>query len=446
MPTELMKGIQKIETTTKKEGVKVRYRVQIKQKDFKEDRYFDDYIEAKEFLLTCKSKIGKDTIKFFRAERNKTFNFYKDIYEALPFRDIAEIYVVRYIRPKFSQWSGLKKEELTAEGKFKLRQLTAEKSFFKTINQTRIRPYKPDSYESTVDPNTGEVVQKNQALGKRRGDYVFFGDLKPQEIGLVEINEFAKTLLDGGMKANSVESYLTKISNVFRKLKYIDEGLANVPNPVLQIDKDLLNAYKKNQPSNRNPRVLSKEEKEKMYGALLLRENQDLYFGILFMLYTGLRRSEMVLLKRADCYENFIHIYTNKSDRPRTVYLIPEAQAIVSQEVAKQHPEGRVFNFVSVASFASQFKKCMKKNELEHIKPHMLRKTFITEMVKKLGFNNSLVLATILGNDVKHLEESIARLPIDRPINDQSDLLRQVGHRDSRITQQFYLDKDMLKK
>lgn len=52
MPTELMKGIQKIETTTKKEGVKVRYRVQIKQKDFKEDRYFDDYIEAKEFLLT----------------------------------------------------------------------------------------------------------------------------------------------------------------------------------------------------------------------------------------------------------------------------------------------------------------------------------------------------------------------------------------------------------
>src|SRR5574343_1838517 len=249
----------------------------------------------------------------------------------------------------------------------------------------------------------------NQALRKRRGDYTFFGDLKPQEIGLVEINEFAKTLLDRGVKAKSVESYLTKISNVFRKLKYIDEGLTNVPNPVLQVDKDLLNAYKKSQPSSRNPRVLSNEEKERMYQALLLRENQDLYYGILFMLYTGLRRSEMVLLKRSDCYENFIHIYNNKSDRPRTVYLIPEAQAIVRQEIEKQHPEGRLFNFVSVASFASQFKKCMKKNELEHIKPHMLRKTFITEMVNKLGFNNSLVLATILGNDVKHLEESIAK-------------------------------------
>ena len=114
-----------------------------------------------------------------------------------------------------------------------------------------------------------------------------------------------------------------------------------------------------------------------MFIALTKRENEDLFNAIKFMLYTGTRRSEMVLLKRVDCYSNYIHIFNNKSDRPRTVYLIPEAQEILKQELIKENPEGRVFNFVSITSFASQFKKCMKKHGLEHIKPHMLRKTFI---------------------------------------------------------------------
>lgn len=445
MSISLMKGIQRIETTTKN-GSKVRYRVQIKQKDFKADEYFDDYIEAKEYLLTCKSVIGKDKIKFFRNERLKTFDFHKDMIEQPSIRDYFEKYIMTYIVPKYRQWIHLKKEEQTAESKFKLRQLTAEKSFFKTIKNTRIRPYDKSKIDKDTNPKTGEEYNKSQLIYKARGDYVFFGDLKPQQIGSAEINEFVKVKLNEGLRPSSVETYITKISNVFKKLKYLDEGLADITNPCLLVDKDLIKAYKKNQPPTRSPRTLNEEEKAKMFFALTQRENEALFNGIKFMLYSGLRRSEMVLLKRIDCYENYVHIFTNKSDRPRTVYLIPEAKEIVLQEKAKEHPEGRVFDFVSVTSFASQFKKCMKKYGLEHIKPHMLRKTFITEMVKKLGFDSSLVLATILGNDVKHIEETLATLPIERPISNQQDLLRQVGHRDSRITQQHYLDPNLFKK
>lgn len=439
-----LRGIQKIERSNKDGSKVIRYRVQIKQKEFTTDKLFDEYEEAKEYLLTTKTKLGKGKINYFREEKAKTFNFYKDILEALPFRDIAEIYIARYIRPKFKQWLGL--DTQTAESKFKLRQLKAEYSMFKIINETRIRPYSKDKIIKAIDPETGEEIKQNQALFKARGSYVSFGDLKPQNIGMIEINEFVKAKLEEGLTASTVETYTTKISNVFKKLKYIDEGLTEVPNPCLLVDKDLIKAHKKNQPSKKSPKSINENEKKEMFIALTKRENEDLFNAIKFMLYTGTRRSEMVLLKRVDCYSNYIHIFNNKSDRPRTVYLIPEAQEILKQELIKENPEGRVFNFVSITSFASQFKKCMKKHGLEHIKPHMLRKTFITEMVKQLGFNNSLVLATILGADVKHLEETIATLPIDRPINDQNDLLRQVGHRDSRITQQFYLDTDLLKK
>ena len=58
-PSKMPRGIQKIERTNK-DGTKiVKYRVQIKSKDFASDRLFDEFEEAKEYWLVTKSKTGQ---------------------------------------------------------------------------------------------------------------------------------------------------------------------------------------------------------------------------------------------------------------------------------------------------------------------------------------------------------------------------------------------------
>lgn len=443
-PSKMPRGIQRIERTNK-DGTKiVKYRVQIKSKNFACDRLFDEYEESHEFWLTAKSKTGQRHINLLEIERRKQKREFLELMESPAFYAYAHKYLTRYIEPKYKQWRN-KENYQTPEGKFKLRQLSAELCFYRTIRFTRIRPYSKEKAEQITVLPTGEELKLSQMRFKPRKGYIDFGELKPREITGFEINEYINERLKT-VRAGTVESELTKISNVFKKLKYMDPSMADVPNPVLQADRDLLKAHKQSYPPTRTVKRLSDTDKTALFEALNQRENKELFNAIKFMLMTGLRRSEMVLLHTSNCFSNYIHIHNNKSNRPRTVYLIPEAQEIMHEQLAHKNADGRVFNFVSVTSFASQFKKCMKKNGLEHVKPHLMRKEFISSMVEKLGRQNSLVLATILGNDVRYLENAITQLPIEQPINDQIDLLRQVGHNDSRITQQFYLDPDILKK
>ena len=442
-PKVMPRGIQKIERTNKNGSKVVKYRVQIKSTTFTCDRLFDEYEEAHEFFLVSKSQTGRGHINLLEQDRLNKKNDFIDLRIKSPdFKTYTVKYLERYIRPKYQQWLSVEKMK-TPEGKFKLRQMRAEQCFFNTICSTRIRPWDKDKAEKTIThPTTGEELKFNHLLFKPKKAYQDFGALKPYEITEFEINQYITERLKT-VRPSTVEAELGKMSNVFKKIRYLNPDLTNLANPVLLADKDLIKAYKKNLPPTRTIKRLSDSDRVKMFEALNLRENKELYNGIRFMLYTGLRRSEMVLLLRSNCFSNYLHLPNNKSDKPRTVYLIQEAQAIANEQKAFEYADGRLFSFVSVASFASQFKKCMKKAGLEHIKPHLLRKEFISRMVEELGRQNSLVLATILGNDVSHLERVISTLAIDTPIQDQKDLLRQVGHTDPRITQQHYLELNL---
>ena len=437
-PSKMPRGIQKIERTNK-DGVKiVKYRVQIKSKGFACDRLFDEFEEAKEFWLVTKSRTGQRQINLLELERRKQKGDFFELMERPIFDLYITNYLARYIEPKYKQWL-TKEKSNTPEGKFKLRQRSAELCFYRTIGSTRIRPFSKEKAEAVEVMPDGKQFKISPLNIKPRKEYIAFGDLKPHEITGFEINEYINERLQR-VRASSVESELTKISNVFKKLKHLDPALADLPNPVLQADRDLLKAHKKNDPPTRTVKRLSDEDKNRLMEALICRGGKELFNAVMFMLMTGLRRSEMVLLHSSNCFSNYIHIQNNKSNRPRTVYLMPEAREILREQLEQRYADGRVFNFVSVTSFASQFKKCMKKYGLEHIKPHLMRKEFISSMVEKLGRQNSLVLATILGNDVRYLENQIGSLPIEQPINDQRDLLSQVGHRDPRITQRHYLE------
>lgn len=441
MANDLMRGIQKIEKKLSNGIAKTTYRVQIKNKAIKVDKYFDDPLDAREFLLITKSQYGKKTIlNLLQRDGREKNRFIEDNIQQPPLSDYFEMYVARYIYPKFKNY--LEQKEPTPESKFKLRQLTAEKSFFKKIKNTRI---KIKGRTQQIENDKGELVDKSQLIWKAREDgYYTFGTLKPQEIGSIEINEFVKVLLEEGLAPSSVESYITKLSNVYKKMKYMDEGLVNLPNPCQFIDKDLIKAYKANY-RRPPPKIISPLEQQRVFDILKLRENQDLLNAIKFMLFTGTRRSELVLLYKSNVYDTFIYIYNNKSNFPRTVHLIPEAQEILKDMFKKYPDTEQVFPFVSVASFASQFLKCMRKHKLEHIKLHQLRKTFISRLVREIGTKNSLLIAQILGNKAQNVEKAIAKLPIMEgtgEITNQETLLRQIGHRNSRTTEEHYLNLD----
>lgn len=441
MANDLPKGIQKIEKKLSNGIVKTRYRVQIKNKDFKADRYFDDPLDAREFLLISKSQYGKKSIlTLLQQDGRRNHRFVEDSIQQPPLSDYFENYIHRYILPKYKDY--LEQKEPTPESKFKLRQLTAEKSFYKKIKNTRI---KIKGRTQQIENDKGEMVDKSQLIWKARSDgYYNFGQLKPQEIGSIEINEFVKVLLEEGLAPSSVESFVTKLSNVFKKIKYMDESLANLPNPCQFIDKDLIKAYKSNY-KKKPPKIISPLEQKRLFEVLTMRENQDLFLAIKFMLFTGLRRSELVLLYKQNVYDYFVYIYNNKSNNPRTVLMIPEAQEIINTMIEKYPNQEQVFPFVSVASFASQFLKCMRKHKLEHIKLHMLRKTYISRLVREIGIKNSLLISKITGNKSQNIERAIARLPIiDNPygIQDQEQLLRQIGHKNSRVTEEHYLNLD----
>lgn len=438
--TKAIRGVQTISKTLKDGTTKTRYRVQIKNKDIKVDKYFDDPLDAREFLLLSKSQYGrKGILQVLNGDDRKGHRLVTDNIQQPPLADYFEIYVHRYIQPKFKSY--LEQKDPTPESKFKLRQLRAEICMFKKIRFTRI---KIKGRTHTIENEYGEVVDKSQLLFKARSDgYYNFGMLKPQEITSIEINEFVKVLLEEGLAPSSVESYVGKLSNVYKKMKFMDEGLANLPNPCQFIDKDLIKAYKSNY-QKPPPKIISPIEEKRLFEVLSQRENEDLFNAIKFMLYTGIRRSELVLLYKQNTYDTFIYIYTNKSNRPRTVHLIPEAQAIVKVMLSKYPDVEQVFPFVSVASFASQFLKCMRKNKMEHIKLHSLRKTFISRLVREIGAKNSLLIAQIMGNKSQNIERAIARLPIIEggEISNQEQLLRQVGHSNSRVTEEHYLNLD----
>ena len=73
-----MKGIQTIKRKTK-HGVRVLYRVQIKNKEFQQDKAFHSYEEAKEFLLASKSRTLKTLATCFQYNKMQKLGYHKSV-------------------------------------------------------------------------------------------------------------------------------------------------------------------------------------------------------------------------------------------------------------------------------------------------------------------------------------------------------------------------------
>lgn len=428
-----MKGIQTIKRKTK-HGVRVLYRVQIKNKEFQQDKAFHSYEEAKEFLLASKSRTGQNKILLLEEQRKEEKREADDFHKAPPLEVYVTAYLRRYVDPKYINY-----DPKTPEGKFKLRNKTATHCAYRKILDTEI-------YEKSYYHRMNQAVVYAMGvddLGKK----VRFGDIKLKNLTPYVVNQLIRAWLAGAkntkgevtekpLKPVSVRRYLTHLSNVFNKLKHIDPKLSELRNPTRDYDRDMLNAYEDGQ--SKAPFRLSSEDREKLIKALTEHPNKQLLPAILLILETGLRRSELVLLRWDWIYETHIHLPTSKNGKPRDIVLTPQAKAIL-QGIEKTNEPRVFYEFPSVTSFASQFLKLMRKHKLTQIKPHRLRKEFISAFIEKLGRQNSLIIAELLGQSISTVEKKIDELPPETmEIENQSDVLKAVGHSDSRVTQRHY--------
>lgn len=418
---KLPRGIQRLTRTLKDGSVKTQYRVQINRKrdGLHVDQLLDDPQEALELLRASLSKTGRGKILLIQELQKEMIANAVDQFLNWNFEKFTERYINEYLRSRIREL-----DELTPFGKLKFRNFNNTLSFFKTINNTEVK-----KLSSNDDLGFNPLHLQNHKI-------VRFGDLKPREITTEILNEYIKTRLQK-VKVSSLERELTFISNVFKKLQYLDTRLKDITLP--KFDKDLI---KLNKPLTRKkPQRITDKQIEAIEDGIKKHKNPEMGFIIALALQTGMRRSELIMLTwdEIDLEKSKFLLMNTKNDQSREIYITKEAREILEEIKAngKQYEDGRVFgSYSSVAGFEGSFSKMMKDLKLD-ISFHRFRKEAISRMILKVK-GSSLLLAEILGiSNVEKFAKKHNVKDVSSPENEK-DVLEQVGHSSANITKKHY--------
>lgn len=417
---KLPRGIQRLERRLKDGSLKTLYRVQINRKrdGLHVDQVFEDPNEALELLNASLSKTGKHKILLLQEIENEIISKAVDNFLNWNFEKFSEAYVNQYLRPKIKDLQNESPFE-----KLKLRNFANTLSFFKTINNTEIKNF-TQSDNKYLNPLFFGTHQK-----------VKFGSLKPNEITTEHLNEYIKTRL-GSVKAISIERELTHISNVFKKVGYLDPRQKNTQMPAY--DRDLI---KLNRTIRKKPKRISDDELEKIEALIKKHKNPEMGLIISFAINTALRRSEIILLtwEEVNLKESKLTLMNTKNNQVREVFITKEAREILQEakRLNQKYPDNRVFgSYSSVSGFEGSFSKMMEDGKLD-ISFHRFRKEAISRMIMKVK-GSSLLLAEILGiSNVERFAKRHNVKDISEPTS-EDDILSQVGHGSKNVTKRHY--------
>lgn len=409
--TTKIRGIQVVKYTNADGKQVEKYRVRIVRKDLKTDRYFDDIDEASEFLKLSKIKKGKEII-FNITEEERVKNLAEKNKQETQHND----YTFGFFCQKFIEDYVLTRP---ADTELQRRSRSNILSFLKTVQNTSI----PNRYLSGDEKD--EMGLEKDSVVK-----VFLKGFDVRKIKAMEINFYIKARLAKGKKPISVSRELTHISNVFNKLKYFDEDLADLDNPVYKHDRDLL----KNRTVKREF-YISAEDETRFFELLSQKKNQELFKVAKVSLLTGLRRSEVITLNTAQLHEHYIQLHHTKSGRPRKVWLKAEAKQYI-KTLKPIDKTGKLFKY-TISGYDRVFREFTKKNGLSHIHFHDLRRKNISNLIMALGAENSVFISEFIGvQSVPKLEE-IHIEPLQQEPNNQNYALKNFGHSWSQTTKGY---------
>lgn len=411
----LPKGIKTTSYKTK-EGTVIKYQVRFQDKDpktgktFKTCKTFEELTPALEYLQKIKLNIGR--------------------YEVKELNDLQERIRESFLNPKFEIFMNQHFEyrfgNLDMNDELQRKRKSQIKSVYKTICDTQI----------VATSHIGKMAVASNYLFKNNVN-ARLGDFKLNEITPNIINTFINAKLKDGLKKISVATYLTMISNFFKELKYINEGLADLPNPVEKYDRKLL----KNAVS-RTAKVISESNIKLLEQELLKSTNKDCYYIFKLSLTTAMRRSEVIFLEWEQIHwgeidDRYIDLYNTKTEDHRRVFLSIYAQEIIEELKAKTDKQiGRVFN-TSINAFERVFRLCVLRLKLDGVVTfHMVRKTAITNLFK-YSPNNSIILSELFGfKEPEKLQKYHQEEVYD---NTEKSKMKMIGHKQGRTTIKHYL-------
>jgi len=72
------------------------------------------------------------------------------------------------------------------------------------------------------------------------------------------------------------------------------------------------------------------------------------------------------------------------------------------------------------------------------IDQHSFRKDYISRLIEQIGLSNSILVSQLLGHKTPRAIERLEAIYPDAPTLTQQQLLKQIGHSNSRITAEHY--------
>lgn len=381
------------------------YRVVVKRKDYKADKYFKDLAEAKEFLALSKAKKGKELIySITEKEKDERTNDDKNF----SFGYFVDLYIEDYINSK------------KIETELQKRNRTNKLSFLRTIKNCSVLDRRITFEEKEI---LGIDVETDKKVYRK------FGGLDIRFIKAIDINNYIKARLKF-IKPISVAREVTYISNVFNKLQYFNEDLADLQNPTRNYDKDLLqNTITKRE------KIISEDEEKRFFEVLQSKENKELYKIAKVSILTAMRRSEILTLAPEQIKENFIQLTHTKSGKPRKVYLTKEAKDYI--KTLTPFSNEKYFKY-TISGFDRVFREVMFKANLNNIHFHDLRRTNISRLLTRLGGDNTILAAEILGFSSMRKFEELHGNEIPKEPKTQFQAMQSFGHSSAQITKGYY--------
>lgn len=402
---------------------KTYFRVKINKakQGLKVDKTFTVYEEAIELLNACKNKIGRKQVKTFLEVEDGIKQIISDYVKKPPIAEYLKRYIEIYIDEKYK-----KLDERKPADSYKLRQKESHISILnKCINTEFKHKTSNDNYQLS------ELIFKDS-------EETILAKLKPNEITSEDVNNLILSFRKQNLTPSTISTYISKMSVFWRKLPALDKSLADIGNPFLTYDKDLIN--------NGNKRYRKKPfrfdiEKLKTVAKIIRNHNprdKSKDFGnIIHLMYKlGLRRQEAILLEKSQIYDKPPHIFIQSKDTERIVYLNDRQWRFV-KSLIKPDKE-RLFKY-EVLGFDGVFVKSFKDTGIDQ---HSFRKDYISRMVEKIGISNSILLSEVLGfTTPRAIEKLKGVFPEGSDVSTQRELLNQIGHSSSRITAEFYYSR-----
>ena len=222
------RGIQLCQWTNKTDGTTTtKYRVRIKRADYKDNKYFDDLKEAISFLQLSKLEKGKELLYSISEEERQRAK--KESIEAqrgknFKFGYFANLYLRQYV---FKDDDPDDRVALKKLPELKRRNLAMKKAFINKICSISI----PDRYITNAE-------KEELGIGHEQLVYRHFKDFDIRtEIKPIDIDNYIRVRLKGdkknkAIKPISVVREITFISNIYRKLRRMDESLEDIENNV----------------------------------------------------------------------------------------------------------------------------------------------------------------------------------------------------------------------